>query len=138
VSWVDFYFFFFLGLLRYHSEDGDVDMEETSTQRTPESDEDELAKYKLDEYDDDEEEEEAGMSRRVPLVRSPTVSDSVPGLFSNIKGLTYYRSNDDDPYITLKEVGHSFTHRLVSRALNDRLHVRMMSKKKNPPFRSNP
>ena len=26
------------------------------------------------------------------------------GLFSNIKGLTYYRDNEDDPYITLKDV----------------------------------
>lgn len=27
-----------------------------------------------------------------------------PGTFSTIKGLTYYRDNNDDPYITLKEV----------------------------------
>lgn len=27
-----------------------------------------------------------------------------PGPFSTIKGLTYYRDNNDDPYITLKEV----------------------------------
>jgi hypothetical protein len=26
------------------------------------------------------------------------------GPFSNIKGLTYYRDNEEDPYITLKEV----------------------------------
>jgi len=43
-----------------------------------------LSAYKLDDYD--KEDESAGM-----------------GLFSNIKGLTYYRNNDDDPYITLKE-----------------------------------
>lgn len=27
-----------------------------------------------------------------------------PGLFSNIKGLTYYKDNAEDPYITLKDV----------------------------------
>ncbi|KAH9949990.1 transducin family protein/WD-40 repeat family protein [Amylocystis lapponica] len=45
---------------------------------------DELAEYNLDDYDDD---------------------DAMPamGPFSNIKGLTYYRNNDEDPYITLKE-----------------------------------
>ena len=26
------------------------------------------------------------------------------GPFSNIKGLTYYRDNEEDPYITLKDV----------------------------------
>ena len=43
-----------------------------------------LDQYNLDEYDEDE---------------------AMPGMgpFSNIKGLTYYRNNDEDPYITLKE-----------------------------------
>ncbi|KAL1727309.1 WD40-repeat-containing domain protein [Schizophyllum commune] len=45
---------------------------------------DDIAQYKLDEYD-----EEA-----TPLSSGP---------FSNIKGLTYYKDNNDDPYITLKE-----------------------------------
>ncbi|CAE6445447.1 unnamed protein product [Rhizoctonia solani] len=47
-------------------------------------DPDGLAEYNLDNYD----EEKTG---------------SASGVFSNIKGLTYYRSNDEDPYITLKE-----------------------------------
>ncbi|RPD74959.1 WD40 repeat-like protein [Lentinus tigrinus ALCF2SS1-7] len=43
-----------------------------------------LDQYHLDDYDEDE---------------------AMPGMgpFSNIKGLTYYRNNDEDPYITLKE-----------------------------------
>jgi periodic tryptophan protein 1 len=52
---------------------------------------DDLSEYKLDDYD--EEETEAG------------------GLFSNIKGLTYYKDNEEDPYITLKEVSLSRTAR---------------------------
>ncbi|KAH9945055.1 transducin family protein/WD-40 repeat family protein [Epithele typhae] len=45
---------------------------------------DDLAQYNLDDYDEDE---------------------AMPGMgpFSNIKGLTFYRNNDEDPYITLKE-----------------------------------
>ncbi|KAJ8072283.1 rRNA-processing protein [Marasmius tenuissimus] len=45
---------------------------------------DDMAKYKMDEYDDD------------------TTTEPI-GPFSNIKGLTYYKDNEDDPYITLKE-----------------------------------
>ncbi|KAF9243446.1 transductin family protein/WD-40 repeat family protein [Melanogaster broomeanus] len=45
---------------------------------------DDLSQYNLDDYDDDVKEEDVGP-------------------FSNIKGLTYYRDNADDPYITLKE-----------------------------------
>nr|VWP00145.1 Uncharacterized protein [Ganoderma boninense] len=45
---------------------------------------DDLTQYNLDEYDNE---------------------DAMPGMgpFSNIKGLTYYRNNDEDPFITLKE-----------------------------------
>ncbi|GAA5835346.1 hypothetical protein JCM9279_004514 [Rhodotorula babjevae] len=47
-------------------------------------DEDDMAKYNLDAYDDE-------------------VSGSTAmGAFSNIKGLTYYGNNDEDPYITLE------------------------------------
>ncbi|KAG1801171.1 transductin family protein/WD-40 repeat family protein [Suillus variegatus] len=46
---------------------------------------DDLAQYKLDEYDDDD------------------VKEDGTGPFSNIKGLTFYRDNQDDPYITLKD-----------------------------------
>ncbi|EIN09961.1 WD40 repeat-like protein [Punctularia strigosozonata HHB-11173 SS5] len=45
---------------------------------------DDLSQYNLDEYDDD----------------GPTAD---LGPFSNIKGLQYYRDNQEDPYITLKE-----------------------------------
>ncbi|GAA5971789.1 hypothetical protein JCM8115_004454 [Rhodotorula mucilaginosa] len=47
-------------------------------------DEDELAKFNLDDYDKEE-------SRGAAM-----------GAFSNIKGLTYYGDNADDPYITLE------------------------------------
>ncbi|KAG6841155.1 hypothetical protein C0991_001283 [Blastosporella zonata] len=50
----------------------------------PKPKDDDLSEYKLDEYDDD---------------AKPTDT----GPFSNIKGLTYYRNNEEDPYITLKE-----------------------------------
>ncbi|KZP22770.1 transducin family protein/WD-40 repeat family protein [Athelia psychrophila] len=46
---------------------------------------DDLAEYNLDDYDEDE-----------------SLATDV-GPFSNIKGLTYYRDNAEDPYITLKE-----------------------------------
>ncbi|GAA5888251.1 hypothetical protein JCM6882_000337 [Rhodosporidiobolus microsporus] len=47
-------------------------------------DEDEMAKYNLDEYDEEE-------SRSTAL-----------GAFSNIKGLTYYADQGEDPYVTLE------------------------------------
>ncbi|CCM03608.1 uncharacterized protein FIBRA_05746 [Fibroporia radiculosa] len=69
--------------------DQDVAMDEDTPAPNPgnnseSKDEDDLAEYNLDDYDND---------------------DAIPamGPFSNIKGLTYYRNNDEDPYITLKE-----------------------------------
>ncbi|KAF8920370.1 transductin family protein/WD-40 repeat family protein [Mucidula mucida] len=47
-------------------------------------DKDDLSKYNMENYDDDAE------------------PDAI-GPFSNIKGLTYYKDNEEDPYITLKE-----------------------------------
>ncbi|KAK7031376.1 WD40-repeat-containing domain protein [Favolaschia claudopus] len=58
----------------------DVDSDAKSKPRNP----DDLSEYNLDDYDND-------------------VKTAADGPFSNIKGLTYYRDNEEDPYITLKE-----------------------------------
>lgn len=72
-------------------DDGWVDEEDASMEvdgdaqvKAPEK-EDDLAQYNLDEYDEDD------------------VKEDGMGPFSNIKGLTFYRDNQDDPYITLKD-----------------------------------
>lgn len=62
-------------------EDSDA-MDVDETQSAPNTDN--LSQYKLDEYDND-------------------VQTDAIGPFSNIKGLTYYKDNSEDPYITLKE-----------------------------------
>ncbi|KAG1741823.1 transductin family protein/WD-40 repeat family protein [Suillus paluster] len=59
--------------------DGDVKVDDVPAKG------DDLAQYKLDEYDEDD------------------VKEDGMGPFSNIKGLTFYRDNQDDPYITLKD-----------------------------------
>ncbi|KAK7690497.1 hypothetical protein QCA50_005595 [Cerrena zonata] len=66
--------------------DEDVPMDEdpTSDAAVKPKDGDDLAEYNLDDYDNEDD---------MPAM----------GPFSNIKGLTYYRNNDEDPYITLKE-----------------------------------
>ncbi|KAI0696447.1 WD40 repeat-like protein [Cytidiella melzeri] len=63
--------------------DEDVLMEENSSSANSQKG-DGLDEYDLENYDDD---------------------DAMPamGPFSNIKGLTYYRNNDEDPYITMKD-----------------------------------
>ncbi|PSR74035.1 hypothetical protein PHLCEN_2v10174 [Hermanssonia centrifuga] len=65
--------------------DEDVAMDEDSDLSKAEGKGDGLDEYNLEDYDDDD--------------------DGMPamGPFSNIKGLTYYRNNDEDPYITMKE-----------------------------------
>ncbi|KAL1737646.1 hypothetical protein HDZ31DRAFT_22327, partial [Schizophyllum fasciatum] len=71
-------------------EDNWVDEDEGNTEDAMDVDSeapkpaDDIAEYKLDEYDEEP----------APLSSGP---------FSNIKGLTYYKDNNDDPYITLKE-----------------------------------
>ena len=72
-------------------EDGDVEMGDSPTSKPRDKskvkgeNEDELAKYNLEDYDKE----------------SKSIAT---GPFSNIKGLTYYKNNEEDPYITLKEV----------------------------------
>ncbi|KAI0777007.1 transductin family protein/WD-40 repeat family protein [Irpex lacteus] len=63
--------------------DEDVPMDEDPQAEKPKTG-DGLDEYNLDNYDDEDD--------------TPAV-----GPFSNIKGLTYYRNNDEDPYITMKE-----------------------------------
>ena len=76
-------------------------------------DDDDLAKYNLDNYDD-EDSEEPGTSRfLIEISVHITLRPEAMGPFSNIKGLTYYRNNDEDPYITLKEVRYIY-HRQTS------------------------
>lgn len=83
-------------------EDG-VDLK-SKTKPNTSGDPDDLAKYNLDNYDD----EDTGSGENLPhCAQGELTVILASGIFSNIKGLTYYRSNDEDPYITLKEVCNS-------------------------------
>lgn len=82
--------------------DEDVPMDEDpKLPPEPQSERNDLAQYNLENYDDDD--AMPGMSH----CRDNLICDincvTAMGPFSNIKGLTYYRNNDEDPYITLKE-----------------------------------
>jgi periodic tryptophan protein 1 len=61
------------------------------TKEEKEEEDDDLKEYDLDHYDDDVEGDENGE-------KTGTL-----GMFSNIKSLAYYESNEEDPYITLKD-----------------------------------
>lgn len=50
-----------------------------------------LSEYNLDTYDEED------------------TNEAELGPFTNVKGLTYYRNNDEDPYITLKDVSSSIS-----------------------------
>ncbi|KAF8589460.1 transductin family protein/WD-40 repeat family protein [Ramaria rubella] len=64
--------------------EGEDRMDEDGLSPVAPSDPNDLSAYKLDDYDNE-------------------ATDTAVGPFSNIKGLQYYRSNDEDPYITLKD-----------------------------------
>ena len=64
-------------------QDTPMDQDEPASNANAKDNSDELAEYNLDDYDEEE-------------------STPAMGPFSNIKGLTYYRNNDEDPYITMK------------------------------------
>ena len=71
------------------SGDGDVPMDEDPLEgkAKPTSEKPgDLSEYNLDNYDEDED------------------NEAELGPFTNVKGLTYYRNNEEDPYITLKDV----------------------------------
>ncbi|RSH79788.1 uncharacterized protein EHS24_009447 [Apiotrichum porosum] len=59
--------------------------DDAAAEPTKPHDPNDLSAFKMDEYDDE-----------------PSTAPMM-GAFSNVKGLTYYRDNNDDPYITLKE-----------------------------------
>lgn len=65
------------------SDDGDQAMDTEAKVDSKPEDPNDLSRYNLDAYDEDE-------------------GATDVGPFSNIKGLQYYRNNDEDPYITMK------------------------------------
>lgn len=71
----------------WEDEDDEVEDEDMEQDAPPPAAEDpnDLSRYRLDEYDD-----EPGQGATM-------------GAFTRIRGLQYYRNNDEDPYITLKE-----------------------------------
>jgi len=98
---------FACGLTLCHSEksgeDGSDQMD-VDGQVAKKKDKEDLAEYKLDDYD-----KEPSKKGEHPSCWDEHLIDSRPGgIFSNIKGLTYYKDNEDDPYITLKDVGSKF------------------------------
>lgn len=73
-------------------EDGDMEVDEQKPQVNGKDkvDPNDMSAFKMDEYDD---EQSGGVAM---------------GAFANVKGLSFYRDNKEDPYITLKEVSLAF------------------------------
>lgn len=82
-------------------EDVSMDVDEDSSKK-PIGKGDDLSQYNLDDYDEDEKTAGEHHTLFSPFNLIHLVEPGGP--FSNIKGLTYYRDNKEDPYITLKEV----------------------------------
>jgi periodic tryptophan protein 1 len=77
-------------------EDDDAKMDEGEDKPVKPSDPNDMSTYKMDEYDDEESGSAGGLQWRGALTLAM-------GAFANVKGLSYYRTNEEDPYITLKE-----------------------------------
>lgn len=73
---------------------------EVDDQVVQKKDKEDLSEYKLDDYD----KESTKKSEFHCIVLVVSDKKNIGGIFSNIKGLTYYKDNEDDPYITLKDV----------------------------------
>ncbi|KAK2626530.1 hypothetical protein QTJ16_003705 [Diplocarpon rosae] len=71
-------------------DDGSDDEVSTEKIQSKGDEDDDLKEYDLDHYDDNEEEDKEGEGAGM-------------GMFGNVKSLAYHESNEDDPYITMKE-----------------------------------
>ncbi|KAI9813376.1 MAG: hypothetical protein M1832_006335 [Thelocarpon impressellum] len=70
--------------------EGDRETEPMTASKSAGEVDDDLKEYDLDHYDEDDEEEEGGEGM---------------GMFGNVKSLAFHESNEDDPYITMRENG---------------------------------
>jgi periodic tryptophan protein 1 len=76
--------------------DQDVQMNDIAKPKTGDG----LDEYNLENYDDDD--TAPGISQFFVTIWPISNDITAMGPFSNIKGLTYYRNNEEDPYITMK------------------------------------
>ena len=66
---------------------------------------DELSEYKLDDYDEDEKPGGLFSPLQIKFFSiNRHLDQSGQGIFSNIKGLSYYADNSEDPYVTKDDV----------------------------------
>jgi len=90
-------------IFNHSSEDEAMDLDSAPPPKAKKSTKGgDLDEYNLDDYDDDK--KTTSMSLFLYEFGCIVFTFLAGGLFSNIKGLTYYRNNEEDPYITLKDV----------------------------------